>query len=194
MILLLYHTLMHPALVVKRAAEDLSEPQIRLQGRNKMPKEYLDCVKSVEDGGKSHKDAQKICAIQYYKKHGKTPNQAESAALEGVEFSEYEVALFEAVPLIDDAFAAVWTTAYMNNLPDSAFLYVEPGEKDKEGKTVPRSKRHFPYKDASGKVDLPHLRNALARIPQSNVSAEAKAKAIARARKLLGSAGGNPSK
>lgn len=67
-----------------------------------------------------------------------------------------------------DVNKAVWSTAFINNLPDSSFAYIEPGgKKDKEGKTVPRSKRHFPYKDASGKVDLPHLRNALARAPQS---------------------------
>ena len=63
---------------------------------------------------------------------------------------------------------AEWTTAFVNTLPDSAFLYVAPGgEKDEEGKTVPRSLRYFPYRDASGEVDLPHLRNAIARIPQS---------------------------
>jgi len=69
---------------------------------------------------------------------------------------------------------AVWSTAYINTLPDSAFLYVESGgKKDEEGKTVPRTLRHFPYKDASGKVDLPHLRNAIARIPQSKIGLSA---------------------
>ena len=73
---------------------------------------------------------------------------------------------------------AEWTTAYINDLPDSSFAVVEPGgKKDAQGKTTPRSLRHFPYKDASGKVDLPHLRNALARLPQSKLSAELKAKA-----------------
>lgn len=63
---------------------------------------------------------------------------------------------------------AVWTAAFINNLPDSSFAYVEPGgKKDDQGKTVPRSKRHFPFKNVAGKVDLPHLRNALARAPQS---------------------------
>lgn len=63
---------------------------------------------------------------------------------------------------------AVWTAAFINNLPDSSFAYVEPGgKKDDQGKTVPRSNRHFPFKNAGGKVDLPHLRNALARAPQS---------------------------
>ena len=63
---------------------------------------------------------------------------------------------------------AVWTTKYINDLPDGAFLYIKPGgKKDNEGKTVPRALRMFPYKDAGGKVDLPHLRNAIARIPQA---------------------------
>lgn len=63
---------------------------------------------------------------------------------------------------------AQWTTSYINDLPDSCFAYIESGgEKDSDGKTTPRNLRHFPYKDASGKVDLPHLRNALARAPQS---------------------------
>lgn len=84
---------------------------------------------------------------------------------------------------------ATWTTQFVNNLPDSSFLYIETGgDKDSEGKTVPRSKRHFPYKDAAGKVDLPHLRNAIARIPQSNapgLSQDKKNALQERARKML---------
>jgi hypothetical protein len=76
---------------------------------------------------------------------------------------------------------AVWDTAYINDLPDSSFAYIEDGgEKDSDGKTTPRSKRHLPYKGSDGKVDLPHLRNALARLPQTNISAEAKASAGAK--------------
>lgn len=77
---------------------------------------------------------------------------------------------------------AVWSTAFQNNLPDSSFAVISSGgTKDKSGKTVPRSLRHLPYKDANGKIDLPHLRNALARLPQSSLSAAEKATA---ARKL----------
>jgi len=79
---------------------------------------------------------------------------------------------------------AVWTSQYINDLPDSSFAYIEPGgTKDSSGKTTPRSLRHFPYKDASGKVDLPHLRNALARAPQSPFGDKAmpKLKAAAKA-------------
>lgn len=80
---------------------------------------------------------------------------------------------------------AQWTRAYINDLPDSAFLYIEPGgEKDEDGKTVPRSLRHFPVKDHNGQIDLPHLRNALARIRQSKLPAEAAAAALKQARAL----------
>lgn len=62
---------------------------------------------------------------------------------------------------------AEWTNAFINNLPDSSFAWIEPGgQKDDEGKTTPRALRHLPYKDADGKVDLPHVRNALARVDQ----------------------------
>lgn len=86
---------------------------------------------------------------------------------------------------------AVWSTAFINDLPDTAFLYVEPGGEKEAGKTTPRSLRHFPYRDAEGNIDLPHLRNAIARIPQSNAEGldDAKKKALQeRARKLLGTA------
>ncbi|MEW6424984.1 MAG: phage protease [Bacillota bacterium] len=71
-----------------------------------------------------------------------------------------------------------WTTEYINDLPDKCFAYIEPGgRKDEEGKTVLRTLRHLPYRDKDGKIDLPHLRNALARLPQTNLSTEAKRKA-----------------
>lgn len=74
--------------------------------------------------------------------------------------------------------AAEWTAAFINDLPDSSFAVIEPGgEKDEEGKTKPRSLRHLPYKDANGKIDLPHLRNALARLPQTKLSGDLKSRA-----------------
>jgi len=55
----------------------------------------------------------------------------------------------------------VWSTDYINNLPDSAFAYIESGgTKDSEGKTTPRFLRHLPHHDESGKIDLSHLANA----------------------------------
>jgi hypothetical protein len=78
-----------------------------------------------------------------------------------------------------EALKAVWSTAYKNELPDSSFAYIEAGgEKDGEGKTKPRSLRHFPYKDKDGKPDEAHVKDALGRIPQSDVSDSAKASAL----------------
>ncbi len=81
---------------------------------------------------------------------------------------------------------AEWTAAFVNDLPDSSFLHVEAGgSKDPDGKTTPRSLRHFPVRDAAGRLDLPHLRNALARIPQSTLPAPVKARLQGKARRLL---------
>jgi uncharacterized protein len=62
---------------------------------------------------------------------------------------------------------ATWDAAYRNSLPDSAFAYIAPD-----------GTRYFPHHDKSGKPDAAHVRNALARIPQSDVPASAKAKAL----------------
>lgn len=102
--------------------------------------------------------------------------------LEGEELTEDSLEMIKAAAV--DLLKAQWTAAFVNNLPDSSFLHVESGDKDDEGKTTPRSLRHFPVKDAAGKVDLSHLRNALARIPQSALPQPVKDKAIAAARKL----------
>lgn len=81
---------------------------------------------------------------------------------------------------------AEWSTAMINDLPDASFLYIAPGgQKDDQGKTTPRSLRYFPVKDADGNVDLPHLRNALARIPQADIPQEAKDAAKAKAQQML---------
>lgn len=65
---------------------------------------------------------------------------------------------------------ATWTTKFINNLPDSSFAFILPGGfKDKSGKTIPRSNRLLPYKDENGNPDAAHVRNALSRLPQSEV-------------------------
>jgi len=51
---------------------------------------------------------------------------------------------------------AEWTTAYINDLPDSAFACVSG------------DKRLYPHHDASGKVDMPHMRAAMSRIGDPN--------------------------
>ena len=83
------------------------------------------------------------------------------------------------VPDVDDEVAkAELSSAEENDLPDSAFAYVEPGEKDDEGKTVPRSNRHFNVSDEA------HVRNALARLSQSPFEEKARPKVEAAARRL----------
>lgn len=80
---------------------------------------------------------------------------------------------------------AEWSTAFINKLPDAAFAFIKPGgEKDEDGKTVPRSLRMLPHHNASVKnatenksVDLPHLRAALSRLPQSDMTSAQKSKA-----------------
>lgn len=64
---------------------------------------------------------------------------------------------------------AVWSTAYIDALPDSAFAATSPGGT--------KADRHLPYRDADGQIDPAHVRNALARLDQTGISDEAKAKA-----------------
>ncbi|MDG6995192.1 MAG: hypothetical protein JRN52_04640 [Nitrososphaerota archaeon] len=71
-----------------------------------------------------------------------------------------------------------WSAKDIDNLPDDAFAYIEKGgKKDEEGKTVPRALRHLPYKGPNGKPDAAHVRNALARLPQTQIPDAAKAEA-----------------
>lgn len=86
-----------------------------------------------------------------------------------------------------------WDTAYVNDLPDSAFLYITPGgKKDEEGKTVPRNLRKLPYKDMGGDIDLPHLRNAISRLgqPKTDIPEDVKKRLQKKAQRLLAEHGG----
>jgi HK97 family phage prohead protease len=71
------------------------------------------------------------------------------------------------------------SSASINDLPDSAFAYIEPGgSKDSSGKTTPRGLRHFPVHDEA------HARNALARAKQSPFGKKAMSKILAACRKF----------
>src|SRR5262245_24863283 len=75
--------------------------------------------------------------------------------------------------------AAEMSRKSINDLPDSAFAYIEPGgKKDSEGKTIPRSLRQFPVHDEA------HARNALARATQSPFGAKALSKIKAACRRF----------
>ena len=70
---------------------------------------------------------------------------------------------------------AEWTQGYIDKLPDSSFAFIEKGEKDDEGKTTPRTKRHLPYKDEDGSVNMAHLKNALTQVEKANIPEDARA-------------------
>jgi hypothetical protein len=74
---------------------------------------------------------------------------------------------------------AAMRAASINDLPDSDFAYIEPGgKKDEEGKTTPRSLRHFPIHDEA------HARDALGRAPQSPFGDKAMPKIRAAAKRF----------
>lgn len=104
-------------------------------------------------------------------------------------FPSLASAMKAAMPELERLAKEQWTRAFINDLPDGAFLYVEPGgEKDDGGKTVPRSLRRFPVRDQQGRLDAPHLRNAVARIPQADakgLTADRKRELQEEARRLL---------
>jgi len=64
----------------------------------------------------------------------------------------------------------IWTRQYVNGLPDSAFAIVY--------KENDRPARKFPHHQANGNIDLPHLRNANARLPQSEIPERYKRQAM----------------
>lgn len=72
---------------------------------------------------------------------------------------------------------AKWSDEYIKALPDSSFAYIEHGEgKDKEGNTIPKIKRHLPFKDLDGTADPSLIKIALANI--TNIPAAAKPAAL----------------
>jgi hypothetical protein len=74
---------------------------------------------------------------------------------------------------------AEMSAAEVNDLPDSAFAYIEPGGRlDETGRTTPRSLRHFPVHDKA------HAANALARLSSSPFGQKARPKVEAAARKF----------
>lgn len=63
-----------------------------------------------------------------------------------------------------------WSTAFINDLPDSSFLHIERGgELDSDGKTFPRELRHFPIKDQSGLIVEDRLALALGETAQASL-------------------------
>jgi len=76
----------------------------------------------------------------------------------------------------------VWTQKYIAGLPNTSFLHIDTGA---DGKVA----RHFPYREADGKVNSERFKSELARISKSNISEENKRKIIAKARRIAKDAG-----
>ena len=63
----------------------------------------------------------------------------------------------QALLLTTLAGAEPWTRAYVDALPDEAFAIVHVRSDGTKA-------RHLPHHEADGRIDLPHLRSALARL------------------------------
>jgi len=125
---------------------------VPLKEQEKHTAEFEQCIQDVMSQGKDKGSAFAICTATF--------QNAGKQIFEGLREAE-------------------WTTEFINDLPDSSFAVIAPGgEKDDQGKTVPRTLRHLPYKDAQGNIDIPHLRNALARMNQIEGASQAEAKRV----------------
>ncbi|MEM3551381.1 MAG: hypothetical protein QXZ02_04325 [Candidatus Bathyarchaeia archaeon] len=112
---------------------------------------------------------------------GKVPHGLHNAELSLVAvpgIPETNIQVLESLGHQPSVKEAEWDTAYINDLPDSAFAVISKGgHKDEQGKTVPRTLRHLPHHKADGSLDLSHLRNALARLSQTDLTPEERAEA-----------------
>lgn len=105
--------------------------------------------------------------------------QLVDASGEPVDFQDLFDQLTAGGMSLDVGWHATWTASYIDSLPDGSFAFIDPGgKKDADGRTTPRSLRHFPYKDSAGKLDEAHVRDALGRVPQSHISAVGKHAAL----------------
>lgn len=80
----------------------------------------------------------------------------------------------------------IWTKGYVDALPDSHFLYVEPGmNKDAAGRSTPGEGRHFAYKDAAGNVCPEQLMEHMKSLQNSAFTAKQKDALMAKAEEEL---------
>jgi len=129
------------------------------------PDDFRRCVEHL---GKYIKDPEGYCNLAHKAATGMYP--AQHAAMEKKAAGRSTVTVTQ---------RAEMATASINDLPDSAFAYIESGgKKDASGKTIPRSLRHFPVHDRA------HAANALSRAPQSPFGDKAMPKIKAAAKKF----------
>jgi len=130
--------------------------------RENLPDEAFAVVVRVKNGTKFDKirkypiDSKENAILAL----SKLQNKEVRETLEGMGVSS-EKAINKVLEIVE---GKKWTVKFINSLPDSSFAVVEPDYKN--GKTKNKNARHLPFKDANGKVDVPHLRNALVRVNQ----------------------------
>jgi len=109
-------------------------------------------------------DVDKILAQEASEEEVKTLKEKFSAEELGNLLKEYP-----AYELLQDELAR-WTRAYINSLPNASFAVIEPAYT--RGETENKNARHLPHHNERGggtsneNLDLPHLRNAMARMNQ----------------------------
>lgn len=148
------------------ATERLHEYWVHGEGAAKIgwgaPGDFDRCVGEL---GKHISNSQGYCNLAHHAALGYYP--ATHAKMEG-----------RGELIVPDSVRADMATQAINDLPDDAFAYIEPGgSKDSSGKTTPRDLRHFPIHDKA------HVQNALARAPQSPFGEKAMPKIRAAAAK-----------
>lgn len=131
-----------------------------------------------DDRMTEEKDEPKLVDIEDFSEEDANANVASDEDPEEVEESEGNI-----------PYELAWTRKFINSLPNSAFAVVEPCWKTN------KNARHLPHHGLGGAVDLPHLRNALARMNQIQavcpgssteaIRAKAKRHLVAHAKKLL---------
>ncbi|MDH5690060.1 MAG: hypothetical protein OEY81_01345, partial [Candidatus Bathyarchaeota archaeon] len=153
-----------PAAAAPAGIQSVSPTPSTAQGVMKMNKEELE--KLVEA---------KVKAV-LKEQQNQEPEKDEHGCIIGRERFDEESQSCVPIPQ-QQAQEAEWPPEYINDLPDSAFAVIASGgEKDDQGKTVPRTLRKLPHHNAQGNLDLPHLRAALARMNQIEGASQADAK------------------
>lgn len=152
--------------------------------QHKYDRVSVELIPKLERNGKTYANvlwALSILGVEVPEVDGLKPLRDSLEA--GVEVEVFETTIVAAQGDTEDF--AFWTAKYINDLPDVVFAVISAGgEKDDEGKTTPRSLRHLPHHGSGAKsgdehtsVDMPHLRNALARLSQTDLTAAEKSKA-----------------
>jgi len=125
---------------------------------------------TVEDNPKKHCEVLLCSKCQHQMKVNPRQNEPQPTGGQGhlPKAEEIEAEIEKIYNMIPKE--ALWDTAYKNDLPDSSFAVVlAGGKKNGDGKTVPRSLRKLPFKNAEGNIDRPHLAAALQAIKGARI-------------------------